>query len=48
MHEQIKDYMNDVLKAAEPQNAPNYNQLPNDYPEKPTLINKTIKPVFVE
>lgn len=45
--EQIQNYLNDVLKATNPQNAPNYNSLPNEYPkDKPTIQNKTTKPLF--
>ncbi|NLL51837.1 MAG: hypothetical protein GX248_03935 [Peptococcaceae bacterium] len=45
--EQIQNYFDKVLKATSPQNAPNYNSLPNEYPDKPTRTNKTIKPVYV-
>ncbi len=45
--EQIKNYLNKVLKATNPENAPNYNNLPNEYPaDKPTIQNKTTKPLF--
>jgi hypothetical protein len=45
--EQIQNYLNNVLKATNPQNAPNYNSLPNEYPkDKPTIQNKTTKPLF--
>jgi len=45
--EQIQNYIDNVLKATSPQNAPNYNSLPNEYPDKPTRTNKTTKPVYV-
>jgi RHS repeat-associated protein len=45
--EQLKNYLNNVLKATDPINAPNYNSLPNEYPtDKPTIQNKTTKPLF--
>lgn len=46
--EQVQDYMNDVLKATSPQNAPNYNDLPNKYPDKPSRTNKTANPVYID
>ena len=46
--EQIQEYLNNVLKATSPQNAPNYNSLPNEYPVQPTLVNKSTTPVFVK
>jgi len=45
--EQIQNYIDNVLKATSHQNAPNYNSLPNEYPDKPTRTNKTTKPVYV-
>jgi RHS repeat-associated protein len=46
--EQIQNYLNGVPKATDPQNAPNYNSLPNDYPDKPTRTNKTTTPVYTK
>ncbi|GHT25480.1 hypothetical protein FACS189430_12070 [Bacteroidia bacterium] len=45
--EQIQNYLNIQLKATQPENAPNYNSLPNEYPDKkPTIQNKTTTPLF--
>jgi len=47
--EQIQNYLNNVLEATNPQDAPNYNSLPNEYPkDKPTIQNKTTKPLFTK
>lgn len=46
--EQIQDFLNNVLEATLPQNAPNYEDLPNDYPDKPSKINKTTTPAYVQ
>lgn len=46
--EQIQDYLNNVLQATNPESAPNYDKLPNEYPEKPTQINKTTTPLYTE
>jgi len=46
--EQVENYLNNILKATDPTNAPNYNNLPNDYPDKPTRINKTTTPVYIK
>ena len=45
--EQIQNYFNDVLKATNPYDAPNYRGLPEDYPHKPTQTNKTTKPLYI-
>ena len=45
--EQIQNYIDNVLKATSPQNAPNYNSLLNEYLDKPTRTNKATKPVYV-
>jgi hypothetical protein len=46
--EQLKNYLLNVLKATNPENAPNYNNLPDVYPkDKPTIQNKTTKPLFI-
>jgi len=45
--EQIQDYLNNVLGATNPENAPNYNSLPNDYPtDKPSIQNKNTRSLF--
>ena len=46
--EQIQDYLNNVLQATNPESAPNYDKLPNEYPEKPTQTNKTTTPLYTE
>uniref|UniRef100_UPI00387038D1 hypothetical protein n=1 Tax=Fibrobacter sp. TaxID=35828 RepID=UPI00387038D1 len=46
--EQVQSYLNGVLKATSPQNAPNYNDLPEKYPDKPSRINKTSTPVYTD
>ena len=35
-----------IQRNGDPQNAPNYKLLPEDYPNKPTLINKKTKPIY--
>ena len=46
--EQIKDYLNNVLEATNPEFAPNYDKLPVEYPDKPTQTNKTTTPMYVQ
>lgn len=46
--EQLENYLNNVLKATDPQNAPNYDQLPNTEPKTPTRTNTTTTPVYTE
>lgn len=46
--EQVENYLNNVLKATDPKNAPNYNKLPTIEPEKPTRINKTTIPIYTK
>lgn len=44
--EQLENYLKG-LGATNPQNAPNYNNLPTTYPtDKPTRTNKTHNPVY--
>lgn len=45
--EQLQNYLIYVLLAIDPQNAPNYDNLPEDYPERPTRSNNTTNPVYV-
>ncbi len=46
--EQLQNYMND-LGATNPQNAPNYNSLPNVEPDKtPSRTNHTTTPVYTD
>jgi hypothetical protein len=45
--EQIMHYMKGVLKATSPDKSPNYNDIPEDYPDKPSQTNKTSKPLFL-
>ena len=45
--EQIQNYFNDVLKATNPYDAPNYRGLPEDDPDKPSQTNKTTKPLYI-
>jgi RHS repeat-associated protein len=45
--EQLQDYMNNVLEATSPENAPNYEKLPTeDTGNPPTRTNKTTTPVY--
>jgi RHS repeat-associated protein len=47
--EQLYNYLVDKLGATNPQNAPNYNQLPAIEPtDKPTRTNKTHTPVYTK
>jgi RHS repeat-associated protein len=49
--EQLQNYLNRVLEATSPENAPNYKSLPETSPKKgehPSRINITTKPVFVK
>ncbi len=49
--EQLQNYMNNILKATSPENAPNYNSLPTEYPSKgelPSKQNKRTKPLYVK
>lgn len=45
--EQLQNYLIYVLLAIDPQNAPNYDNLPEDYPKRPTRTNNTTNPVYV-
>lgn len=45
--EQIESYLNNVLKATFPQNAPNYEMIPDfDSKSSPTRRNITPKPIY--
>jgi hypothetical protein len=46
--EQLESYLNNVLKATDPKNAPNYDKLPTTEPKAPTRTNKTTTPVYTE
>ena len=48
--EQIANYLNDVLCATDPENAPNYEELPeaDDRSSPPSRTNKTTDPVYVK
>ena len=46
--EQILLFFTTILKATDPMDAPNIKALPNDYPDKPTMINKTTNPLFIK
>ncbi len=46
--EQIKNYLNNVLKATDPKKAPNYESLLDEYPNKPTQTNKTTTPIYTK
>jgi RHS repeat-associated protein len=46
--EQLENYLNNVLKATKPENAPNYDSLPKTEPKTPTRTNKTTTPVYTE
>jgi hypothetical protein len=46
--EQVENYLNDVLKATDPQNAPNYVYMPASEPDRPTRINLTPTPVYTQ
>ena len=48
--EQLQNYFTNVLKATNPENAPNYKSLPSSYPpkgKKPSVQNLTTKPMFI-
>ena len=48
--EQLEQYFNDVLKATEPNNAPNYNSLPSkdDTRNPPSRTNGSSFPVYTK
>ncbi|HBK70121.1 MAG TPA: hypothetical protein DDZ39_00430 [Flavobacteriaceae bacterium] len=47
--EQLANYLNNVLKASEPRDAPNYNNIPNsDSRKTPTKTNKTTTPIYTQ
>jgi RHS repeat-associated protein len=48
--EQLTNYFDNVLGATDPQNAPNYNDMPatdEDMGEKPSKTNHTTKPMYI-
>ena len=46
--EQLLDYLTDILNGTAPQDAPNYQDLPSDYPKKPSQRNRTTNPIYVQ
>jgi hypothetical protein len=47
--EQITNYLNYVLEAAQPQDAPNYNEIPStDSRDEPTITNTTTSPLYTK
>lgn len=47
--EQLENYLNNVLKATNPENAPNFDKLPTeDTSNPPTRTNKTTTPVYTD
>jgi RHS repeat-associated protein len=49
--EQLQNYLNNVLGATNPKNAPNYENLPTEYPVKgelPSVQNRTTQPMFIK
>jgi RHS repeat-associated protein len=47
--EQVENYLNNVLKATTPENAPNYDNIPTeDTGSPPTRTNKTTTPVYTK
>ncbi len=49
--EQLQNYLNNVLEATSPENAPNYKNLPTKYLEKgelPSVQNRTTQPMFIK
>jgi hypothetical protein len=47
--EQLQNYLTNVLKATAPENAPNYEKLPEKEPtEKPSRTNHTTNPVYTQ
>jgi RHS repeat-associated protein len=46
--EQLENYLNNVLKATDPKNAPNYDKLPTTEPDKPSRTNTTTTPVYTK
>lgn len=45
---QIQNYLNKVLGATDPENAPNYKSLPKEEGSEPSRTNKTTKPVYTK
>ena len=46
--EQLENFLINELGATDPQNAPNYEDLPDEYPDEPTRINLSTDPVYTE
>jgi RHS repeat-associated protein len=46
--QQVESYLINVLGATNPESAPNFDILPEDYPERPTRTNRTTTPVFTK
>jgi hypothetical protein len=46
--EQLENYLNNILKATDPKNAPNYKDLPTIEPKTPTRTNETTTPVYTK
>ena len=47
--EQLSDYLNNVLEATDPEDAPNFNELPKKYSnDSPSRTNTTTIPVYTE
>jgi len=46
--QQVENYMNYVLKATKPENAPNFDTLPATEPTTPTRTNTSTTPVYTE
>ncbi|MDP3452131.1 MAG: RHS repeat-associated core domain-containing protein [Bacteroidales bacterium] len=46
--EQLENYLNNVLKATDPKNAPNYDKLPTTESDKPSRTNTTTTPVYTK
>jgi hypothetical protein len=47
----LRWYLNNVLGATNPENAPNYENLPTEYPVKgelPSVQNRTTEPMFIK
>ncbi|RPD96773.1 hypothetical protein EGM88_09990 [Aureibaculum marinum] len=47
--EQLANYLNDILIGAQPDDAPNYDSIPDeDSRNKPTKTNKTTTPIYTK
>ena len=45
--DQIQYYLDNILIGTTPEESPNFNSLPEEYPDKPSQTNKTTTPMFL-